>query len=284
MLTRRGTTLVARRGITLIEVTVVVTVLSILTVLVLSAVLAAREASRRLSCASNLKQLGLALNNYETMHKVYPQGQNGGIYSGHVMLLPFMEQTNLYHSINFTSAGFLGGFAVGHVNFTAGATLLAAFCCPSDPDTMRNATTNYAWNGGLGDQDLDKDCVGSFCTRATIRFRYIGPSDISDGLSNTAAASEWKLGRIGSTDDSTVVFRVDVSLDEPYAVFVQRCQSATRQTTRFGQWTKNAFWRGGLYGSTILNFNSPPNSLSCFYFYCLFVLEIAQRFLHHTFP
>src|SRR5258707_449644 len=110
MVAKRGTTLVARRGVTLIEAVVVVAVLLILAALVLSAAQAARGASRKLSCASNLKQLGLALNNYETMHKVYPQGMNGGLYSGHVMLLPFMEQTSLYHSINFTGADWSGGF------------------------------------------------------------------------------------------------------------------------------------------------------------------------------
>lgn len=255
------------RGFTLIEVLVVISVVSILIALLIPAVQYARETSRRLTCASNLKQLGLALNNYEASFKVYPQGANGGRYSGHVMLLPFLEQTNLYNSINFNSGGGLGGFGDGQPNATTGNTLLAAFCCPSDPDAIRLPTTSYAWNGGLGYQSTD--FLGTFCSGATRNFHYVSPADIRDGLSNTAAMSEWKIGHIASSDDSAVIFRIEVQSGDPYASFVQRCQSSTRQTTDFGAWTKDARWAVGSYGSTILNFNSLPNSLSCYYGFSL---------------
>ena len=262
---RRRLKLVTKQGLTLIEVIVVIAVISVLTVLILSAVQSAREASRRLSCASNLKQLGLAISSYETLHKVYPQGTNGNMYSAQLMVLPFLEQTNLYSSFNFSAADMLGGFGRGKVNFTAGSAMLATFCCPSDPDSLTSPTTNYAWNGGLGNQDMLNDFVGTFSTKSTVKFRYIRTSDITDGLSHTVAAAEWKIGRIGSTDDSSIVFKIDAQQDERYELFVQRCQKATRQTAQFGAWKKNAFWSFGNYGETILNFNSPPNSLSCFY-------------------
>jgi prepilin-type N-terminal cleavage/methylation domain-containing protein/prepilin-type processing-associated H-X9-DG protein len=251
------------RGFTLVEIIIVIMVISVLVALSIPAVQYAREASRRISCANNLKQLGLALSNYESTFKVYPQGANGGLYSGHVMLLPFLEQTSLYNSLNFNGADSLGGFSDGESNVTVGRTLLGAFCCPSDPDTMKYPTTNYAWNGGLGLQATN--FVGGFCSASTRNCRYITSADIGDGLSNTASMSEWKIGHMNSSNNSTVVFRVGVQSDQTYAKFVQNCQNATRPTTEFGSWTKDARWHQGSYGSTILNFNSLPNSLSCYY-------------------
>jgi prepilin-type processing-associated H-X9-DG protein/prepilin-type N-terminal cleavage/methylation domain-containing protein len=251
------------RGFTLIEVIVVITIIFILIALLIPAVQYARETARRLSCASNLKQIGLALNNYEATFRVYPQGSNGGFYSGHVMLLPFLEQSALYNSINYNGTDPSGGFAVGESNATAGNTVLATFFCPTDPDAMRNPDTNYAWNGGLGLQKTD--FVGTFCSVSTTNRRYIKASDISDGLSNTAAMSEWKIGSINSPGDSTVVFRITVPSGETYPSFVQQCLDSNRQTTEFGAWSKDARWTFGVYGSTILNFNSLPNTLSCFY-------------------
>ena len=92
-------------GFTLIEVIVVMFVISLLAALLIPAVQYARETSRRLSCANNLKQLGLALSSYEASYRVYPQGANGGVYSADIMILPFLEQTVLYNSINFCGWG-----------------------------------------------------------------------------------------------------------------------------------------------------------------------------------
>jgi prepilin-type N-terminal cleavage/methylation domain-containing protein len=99
-------------GLTLIEVLVVMTILAILIAILIPAVQYSREASRRLSCSNNLKQIGTALNNYESTHSVYPQGTNGLFSSGHMMLLPFLEQTILYNSINFGSSGIPGGYLI----------------------------------------------------------------------------------------------------------------------------------------------------------------------------
>jgi prepilin-type N-terminal cleavage/methylation domain-containing protein/prepilin-type processing-associated H-X9-DG protein len=252
-------------GFTLIEAIVVISVIAILIAILIPAVQYAREASRRLSCSTNLRQIGLALNNYESAFQVFLQGTNGGLYSGHVMLLPFIEQSTLYNSINFRGASALGGFANGECNATAGNTVLSAFVCPTDPDGMRNPYTNYAWNGGLGLQSTD--FVGSFSSGATTNRHYIKPADITDGLSNTSAMSEWKIGPANSPDDSTVVFRVTVQSSEAYPTFVQRCLNANRRTTEFGAWSKDLHWRQGAFGSTILNFNSLPNTDSCYYNY-----------------
>ena len=251
-------------GFTLIELVVIIMIIGILVALVVPAVQSARATGRTLTCANNLKQLGLALSSYEAAHKVYPQGANGGLYSAHVMVLPFLGETALYNAINYNGANGLGGFARGESNETAGRIVVSAFICPSDPDGSRNLVTSYAWNGGVGLQDTD--FVGGFCSSGAIRNPYsISSSDIRDGLSNTAAASEWRLGHIQSSDDTTVVFKVEVNSGESYPKFVQDCQNSTRQTTEFAYWTKHAVWTRGACGSTLLNFNSVPNTFSCLY-------------------
>ena len=99
-----------RRGFTLVELLVVIAIIGILVGLLLPAVQAAREASRRMSCGNNLKQLGLALHNYESAMRRFPPSANttGGSanqpWSAQAALLPFLEGDNVYKNIIFRSA------------------------------------------------------------------------------------------------------------------------------------------------------------------------------------
>ena len=101
-------------GFTLIELLVVIAIIAVLIALLLPAVQAAREAARRAQCLNNLKQIGIAIANYESSFKLYPFGK-GLVYSTTAVpgaaayarwsvlsqLLMFIEQGNLYNSINF---------------------------------------------------------------------------------------------------------------------------------------------------------------------------------------
>ena len=80
-----------QRGFTLVELLVVIAIIGILVALLLPAVQAAREAARRMQCGNNLKQLGLAMHNYESAHGKLPFGWNthGTLWSA--MILPFIE-------------------------------------------------------------------------------------------------------------------------------------------------------------------------------------------------
>ena len=123
-----ATTLVRRpdRGFTLIELLVVILIIAILTALLIPAVHSAREASRRLQCVANLKQIGLGLHGYHDVNSALPPGRVKSYdprYAGsnppctattidksiHVMILPFHEQSALYNAINQSTAIVLGG-------------------------------------------------------------------------------------------------------------------------------------------------------------------------------
>jgi prepilin-type N-terminal cleavage/methylation domain-containing protein/prepilin-type processing-associated H-X9-DG protein len=143
------------RGFTLIELLVVIAIIAVLIALLLPAVQAAREAARRAGCVNNLKQIGLALHNYEEAIGCFPPGyvssivptildacnidsENGlsvDLGSGWAwgsMILPFMEQGPVYNSINFN-------LSVAYAaNNTCSLTALSVYLCPSDagPSTI----------------------------------------------------------------------------------------------------------------------------------------------------
>jgi prepilin-type N-terminal cleavage/methylation domain-containing protein/prepilin-type processing-associated H-X9-DG protein len=142
-----------RAAFTLIELLVVITIIGILIALLLPAVQTAREAARRAQCINNLKQLGLALLNYETAARMFPPGRvgccNTGVApgkecqganasqilatSGFVMILPYLEQQNVYNSFNFRDGPWkLGSTTWRAANKTAVETRLAVYRCPSD--------------------------------------------------------------------------------------------------------------------------------------------------------
>jgi len=149
-------TVVRRPGFTLIELLVVIAIIAILVALLLPAVQQAREAARRTQCKNNLKQIGLALHNYEGTYKRLPPGNFGGMGSCNddglawtYAILPGLEQAALHSSIeaylasttlNGSCAGFPNnpriGLMRGHFTQFAkiipgGDTNIAAYHCPS---------------------------------------------------------------------------------------------------------------------------------------------------------
>jgi prepilin-type N-terminal cleavage/methylation domain-containing protein len=189
----RGVRLAGRRGFTLIELLTVVAILGVLAGLILAAVASARESARRLQCVNNLRQMGLALHSYYASANVFPTSSNGAFhtYSFLTRILPGLEQTALYHAINFgvnTEPSLLAE------NLTASSVKVAAFVCPSDALSVVTGepVTNYRCNVGSGvgcvDWELHGEAgpftMGLYCSLAQIR----------DGASTTALASEKLIG------------------------------------------------------------------------------------------
>jgi prepilin-type N-terminal cleavage/methylation domain-containing protein len=203
-----------RRAFTLVELLVTISIIGLLVALLLPAVQSAREGSRRMKCQANLRQLGIGLQNYLTACSVFPFGvgaDSDGLiasitssqsrrYSLHSQLLPYIEQVAVFNSINFWVQPFFPD-TTGDPSLTTGSgpnetvacIAIEVFLCPSDFDRMPSrpwGQNNYrscnggSWSGRAGDGIFGQS------TR-------IGPANIRDGMSNTAAMGE----RVRGHDD-----------------------------------------------------------------------------------
>lgn len=220
----------ARHGFTLIELLVVIAIIAILVALLLPAVQQAREAARRSQCKNNFKQIGLALHNYHDTFNVFPYatanassnagtptGANVLNHSGWPLLLPYIDQANLYNQFNFSwatgirneSGGVVAGgtTAATNTNLDLSKTLLTVLLCPSDdgPTSYPSANTFYgcgvtnsarssygfsvaAANGGALWASASRATRALFGLNSASRIR-----DITDGTSNTVAVVETTL-------------------------------------------------------------------------------------------
>ncbi|MDB5344408.1 MAG: hypothetical protein JWP89_2785 [Schlesneria sp.] len=181
-----------RRGFSLIELLVVMALIASLIAFLMPAVQQAREAARRLQCRNNLRQIGLALHNYEGVHGCQPfsslvmtdVGNETGWAWG-TMLLPFLDQSPLY--LQLAPNGNNAPTAAD----TLSKTVLPFYLCPSDPSDHWNqqmgghAKSNYVTMYGSNRDDSPKVGNGMFFFNSSVRDR-----DVRDGLSNTIAAGE----------------------------------------------------------------------------------------------
>lgn len=125
-------------GFTLVELLVVIAIIGILVGLLLPAVQAAREAARRMQCQNNVKQMGLAIMNYESATKRFPPSHNvDNQLSWHVAILPYIEQGSIHSQISQNA----GSYWLPGKNDPWGLTKLSFLHCPSGPlDKMSTAT------------------------------------------------------------------------------------------------------------------------------------------------
>lgn len=207
-----------QNGFTLIELLVVIAIIAILIALLLPAVQQAREAARRSACKNNLKQLVLALHNYEATFRVLPpgylhkfgpggSGANQMGFAWGLMVLPQLEQPGLYNLFDFDAPVF------DISQRAAREQHLPVFLCPSDSysagafvvrdDTAtpieQYATASYAANWGpstptvnLDDTPLQSE--GVFSRNSATRLR-----DVVDGLTTTLFLGERTNGPLPGT-------------------------------------------------------------------------------------
>ena len=201
-----------RRGFTLIELLVVIAIIAVLIGLLLPAVQAAREAARRAQCVNNIKQMGLAVYNYESTYGVFPPGgvparrmdnlqtQGAwGAWSAHALLLPYVEQPAVYNSMNFSVLNQGADNFGKRVQVTAITTRIASFLCPSSPlpvgDDFGRPKTGNNYFGSTG-ASMSYDASGSAAVLGLFGIGGLGFGirDVTDGTSNTIAIGEWRTG------------------------------------------------------------------------------------------
>ncbi|HEY1067780.1 MAG TPA: DUF1559 domain-containing protein [Pirellulales bacterium] len=132
-----------RSGFTLIELLVVITIIAILIALLLPAVQAIRAAARQAQCTNNLKQMGLALHNFESLQKRFPAGYARGVapetaapaYFWSYFILPQVEQQQLFDRMNYSASTVAADWTTANnPNRIALETKIAVFRCPSTTD------------------------------------------------------------------------------------------------------------------------------------------------------
>ena len=195
-----------RKGFTLVELLVVIAIIGILVALLLPAVQAARETARRMSCGNNLKQIGLALHNFQGQNLHFPASwkptqpsSSGSIdgWSAQAQLLPFLEQTAVANNIDFDRSYKLATpVQVKGKAVPLSASRIPTYLCPSeikDEQRFKNNQPvhypiNYAVNQGpwyTFDPAEGLIGRGSFHPKRPLR-----PANFKDGLSNTLGLAE----------------------------------------------------------------------------------------------
>jgi len=283
-----------RRGFTLIELLVVVSIIAVLIALLLPAVQGARESARRTQCVNNLKQLGLAVQNYASSVGALPPSattdpsgfpkQPTNNFGMKARVLPFLEQDQMYNALN---QGDNAENALG-TNDTVVTAQVNAFLCPSDINVPIGTRTfvngvvgarqvhygNYPNNVGTiftnngGKLDGPAYHMGTPAQGGTLTL-----NKISDGLSNTVIFSEWIRGKNqGATQPKDGLHQVYVaSLPFPSANgfvpllnYLNSCKGSVTIYPAYDhkgmKWLNQACGEGGCYSHIMT-----PNLQACLF-------------------
>ncbi|EAQ78603.1 DUF1559 domain-containing protein [Blastopirellula marina] len=237
---------VQKKAFTLVELLVVIAIIGVLIALLLPAVQQAREAARRMQCSNNLKQLGLAIHNYESTFKRFPAsiiigssgtfgGSNNGSWGVHGRILNYLEQTNLMDLVDLNIA-WDDEPDISNVK-------IPVFSCPSDPGSDRSRDpgsgrpvlypTTYGFNMGtwfVYDPATKKGGDGMFYPNSHLTF-----AAATDGTSNTLLAAEVKAWTPYTRNTQPPATTIPADVDDAEAA-VAAASSEFKSETGHTEW------------------------------------------------
>jgi prepilin-type N-terminal cleavage/methylation domain-containing protein/prepilin-type processing-associated H-X9-DG protein len=257
-----------RFAFTLVELLVVIAIIGTLVALLLPAVQASRESSRRTQCGNNLRQMGIAVQSYESAQRHFPTGSDAKPYKAvpqhaHTFyrwstlahLSPYMEQSVIYNSLHLDLPLYGTNNEATPENLDTVSRMVPEFLCASDRQEKVHkyfGPTNYAACLGSGaNGGTPHNADGAFFVNSKVRAGFV-----SDGLSKTAAFSESTLGdSYQGQRDPTRLYA--------YVFAAPVTEAKCEQAFQFNVTDPRGFsWANGEIRSALYNHYLTPNSLT----------------------